>query len=234
LKDESDTGLLVAAAQYLEANGDRDSAQVLENAFKRRTDDPDVSKACLIAVARLQPRSPVVQKYLDDLVAGRSEKLKLLEAPTLAAEFLKDTPLFERPEDARDLVFEHCLRESGALAMAGGGARPTPAARIHLHAAVIMPDHVHLLLTPLRGQNGWPFPLVGILQCLKGVTAHRINKLLHISGPVWEEESFDHVLRSEESLKEKAQYIQQNPVEAGLVRAPEDYRWLWISPDLKL
>ena len=103
-----------------------------------------------------------------------------------------------------------------------------------MHAAVIMPDHVHLLLTPLRDQNGWPFPLVGILQCLKGVTAHRINKLLHISGPVWEEESFDHVLRSEESLKEKARYIQQNPVEAGLVRAPEDYRWLWISPDLKL
>ena len=80
------------------------------------------------------------------------------------------------------------------------------------------PAPVILLLSPLRDQNGWPFPLVEILQCLKGVTAHRINKLLHMSGPVWEEESFDHVLRSEESLKEKAEYIGQNPVEAGLVK----------------
>ena len=59
--------------------------------------------------------------------------------------------------------------------------------------------------------------------------------MFHRAGPVWEEESFDHVLRSDESLKEKCQYIRQNPVEAGLVKVPEDYRWLWVesalSPD---
>jgi REP element-mobilizing transposase RayT len=90
---------------------------------------------------------------------------------------------------ARDLVLEHCLREHEK--------------RIGLYAAVVMPDHVHLLFSPERDQDGWPFPVVDIMQCLKSVTAHRINKLLHLSGPVWEEESFDHVLRSDESLKEK-------------------------------
>jgi hypothetical protein len=55
-----------------------------------------------------------------------------------------------------------------------------------------MPDHVHLLFQPLRDKNGWPFPLVDILQCLRSATAHRINKILGCSGPVWEEESFDH------------------------------------------
>jgi REP element-mobilizing transposase RayT len=139
------------------------------------------------------------------------------------------------PELARDLVMEHCLREGGLQPFAGKGARATPAAaqvpRIHLHAAVVMPDHVHVLLSPLRDQDGWPFPLIDILQCLKSATAHRINKLLRISGPVWEEESFDHVLRSDESLKEKCEYIRQNPVEAGLVERPEDYRWLWVNPD---
>jgi hypothetical protein len=55
---------------------------------------------------------------------------------------------------------------------------------------------------------------------------HRINRLLHLSGPAWEEESFDHVLRSDESLKEKCEYIRQNPVRRGLVRLPKDYRWL--------
>jgi REP element-mobilizing transposase RayT len=100
-----------------------------------------------------------------------------------------------------------------------------------LFAAVVMPDHVHLLLAALRDENGWPFRLVEIMQSLKGATSHRINKLLHRSGPVWEEESFDHVLRSDESLKEKREYIRQNPVRAGLVQKPEDYRWLRVNPD---
>jgi hypothetical protein len=83
------------------------------------------------------------------------------------------------PERAQDLVLAHCLSEAKVLAMAGEGARPTPAARMRLHAVVVMPDHVNLLLRPLRDGKGWPIPLVDILQCLKGATAHRINKLLH-------------------------------------------------------
>jgi REP element-mobilizing transposase RayT len=121
------------------------------------------------------------------------------------------------PTKVRDLVLEHCLRENGRT--------------VHLCAVVVMPDHVHLLFVPRRNADGWPFPLVDILQCLKGATAHRINKLLHRSGPVWEEESFDHVLRSDESLKEKREYIRQNPVKAGLVDRAEDYKWSWVNPD---
>jgi hypothetical protein len=40
------------------------------------------------------------------------------------------------------------------------------------------------------------------------------------------------VLRSDESLKEKCEYIRQNPVRRGLVKRPEDYRWLWVNPIL--
>jgi REP element-mobilizing transposase RayT len=94
-----------------------------------------------------------------------------------------------------------------------------------------MPNHVHLLLKTLQDENGWLFPLAEIMQSLKGTTAHRINKLLHRSGTVWEEESFDHVLRSDETLEQKREYIRQNPVHAGLVRKPEDYRWLWLNPE---
>ena len=122
------------------------------------------------------------------------------------------------PASARDLVLDHCLREHGK--------------RVNLLAVVVMPDHVHLLLTPLRRTDGWPYPLIDILQCLKSTTAHRINKLLHRNGPVWQDESLDHVLRSDESLKEKCEYIRQNPVRRGLVKRPEDYRWLWVNPDL--
>jgi len=136
------------------------------------------------------------------------------------------------PEPARDLVLEHCLRECGLRPLAGEGDRATPP-RIQLYAAVVMPDHVHLLFLPLRDKEGWPFSVVDIMQCLKSATAYRINKFLHTSGPVWEEESFDPVLRSDESLKGKCEYIRQNPVKAGFVTKPEDYPWLWVNPEFK-
>jgi REP element-mobilizing transposase RayT len=137
---------------------------------------------------------------------------------------------------ARDIVLAHCLREGGITKSVTRAPSPAekPISRIRLYAVVVMPDHVHMLLKPLRDENGWPYPLPDILQCFKGATAHRINRLSQISGPVWEEESFDHVLRSEEWLNEKCEYLRQNPVQAGLVRRPEDYPWFWSSPELKI
>jgi REP element-mobilizing transposase RayT len=98
--------------------------------------------------------------------------------------------------EARDVVLRHCTHDDGR--------------RFVLHAAVVMPDHVHLLLTPLRDESGWPCPLAAILKSIKGVSARAVNKLMGRSGPVWQEESFDHVLRTSESLK-------------------EDYRWLRVE-----
>jgi REP element-mobilizing transposase RayT len=96
------------------------------------------------------------------------------------------------PEAARDLVLQHCLFEH---------QKP-----IELHAAVVMPDHVHMLFTPLRDGDGWPHALQKILKLIKGTSARDINKLLGSSGPVWQDESFDHVLRSQESSREKLEY----------------------------
>jgi REP element-mobilizing transposase RayT len=103
--------------------------------------------------------------------------------------------------------------------------------RIHLHAAVIMPDHVHLLFTALRDAEGWTFAPPEILKAIKGTSARSINKLLGRAGPVWQDESFDHVLRGNESLLETVEYIRQNPVRKGLVAKPEHYRWLWVEPE---
>jgi len=70
--------------------------------------------------------------------------------------------------------------------------------------------------------------LPAIMKLIKGVSARNVNQLLGSSGPLWQEESFDHVLRTDESFLEKREYIRQNPVRARLVISPEDYRWLWI------
>jgi REP element-mobilizing transposase RayT len=119
------------------------------------------------------------------------------------------------PDDCRDLVLQCCLRGDNY--------------RFHLHAAVIMPEHVHLLLTPLRDTNGEMFCLSDILKGIKGASARSVNKLLQTCGPLWQEESFDHVVRSNESLAQKIEYIRQNPVRRGLVTTPEQYQWLWIQ-----
>jgi len=99
---------------------------------------------------------------------------------------------------------------------------------MHLHAVVIMPDHVHLLLTPIRNADGWPFPLQDILKLIKGPAAHSVNMLNASHGTLWQDESFDHVLRSDESFDEKLEYICQNPVRRGLATKPGEYEWLWV------
>jgi REP element-mobilizing transposase RayT len=116
---------------------------------------------------------------------------------------------------ARDAILQHCLHDKGK--------------RYDLHAAVVMPDHVHLLFSPLRDEKGWPYSLPIILKQLKGTSARSVNQLESSSGPVWQEESFDHVLRSQESFDEKLEYLRQNPVRRGLVNRPEDYKWLWVE-----
>jgi REP element-mobilizing transposase RayT len=92
-----------------------------------------------------------------------------------------------------------------------------------------MPDHVHLMLTPLCDDNG-EISLPEILQEIKGVSAHRINKLLGGNGPVWQEESFDRAMREVENFRGRIDFMMGNPVRAGLVANPHDYLWLWRAP----
>jgi REP-associated tyrosine transposase len=118
------------------------------------------------------------------------------------------------PAPARDEVFKTCLQGNGV--------------KFDLHAVVVMPDHVHLVLTARSDSDG-PFSIPEIMQAIKSTSAHRTNKVLGRSGPVWQEESFDHVPRSSEKLESQILYIINNPVRAGLVRTPEDYPWLWYE-----
>ncbi|HEY8849067.1 MAG TPA: transposase, partial [Thermoanaerobaculia bacterium] len=92
-----------------------------------------------------------------------------------------------------------------------------------LHCAVVMPDHVHMIFTP------YDFQLPVIMKRVKGVSARFINAADRTSGVVWQGESFDHILRSDEDLMTKAEYVCNNPVRAGLVASIDDYRWIWRS-----
>ena len=78
--------------------------------------------------------------------------------------------------------------------------------RYDIHAFVIMPNHVHVLLTPRVN-----YPIQDIVGNWKRFSAHEINKILGRQGAVWERESFDHMVRDEDSYKKRFNYIINNP-----------------------
>jgi REP element-mobilizing transposase RayT len=88
-----------------------------------------------------------------------------------------------------------------------------------LHAWVIMPNHVHLVLEP-------KYPLPRITRWLKGSTARASNLILDRVGfPFWQYESYDHCVRSTNELKRITRYVESNPVKAGLSDSPAAFSW---------
>ncbi|MGB6384037.1 MAG: transposase [Terriglobales bacterium] len=121
------------------------------------------------------------------------------------------------PDWARDIVLES-IRHDDRL-------------RYDLDAAIVMPDHVHLILTPRIDElRQRVMPLFGIMQAIKGASARKINQRLECCGPIWQEESFDRVLRSAEGISAKVLYVLENPVRHGLVSGWQEYRWVWHRP----
>ncbi len=110
--------------------------------------------------------------------------------------------------------------------------------RYELFACCVMADHVHLLIEPAvkevsKDGSTIFFSLSEILQTIKSYTAHAINRLTKSKGALWESESFDRMIRSENDLHEKFRYIVRNPYDAGVVRATEEYPWVWSGEDVR-
>jgi REP element-mobilizing transposase RayT len=88
-----------------------------------------------------------------------------------------------------------------------------------LHAYVIMPNHVHMLVTPRVDPRKF-------MQSVKGYTAREANRLLDRTGePFWQSESYDHWVRSDEEFQRITRYIEDNSVKAGIVTRAENFCW---------
>jgi REP element-mobilizing transposase RayT len=113
----------------------------------------------------------------------------------------------------------------------------------HVLAAIAMPDHLHLLLAPLNREASvatfskwfkrWFNERYSNLDCGPSVLDGRTSPEMSWH---WQEGCFDRLLRSDESLSDKWEYLRQNPVRAGLVVNPEDwpYQFAFNSDDAKL
>ena len=96
--------------------------------------------------------------------------------------------------------------------------------KYRLIAAVIMPDHVHLLIQPMRKGEG-VHSLAEIMHSLKSYTAHQIG------GPVWQRDYWDEIMRDFAHQCRTVDYVKRNPVTRGLVGRSEQYRWLLLGDE---
>jgi putative transposase len=88
-----------------------------------------------------------------------------------------------------------------------------------LHAYVIMPDHLHLLIRPRE-------TVEKSVQLIKGGFSFRAKRELEWKGEIWQPGFTDHRIRNEEDWRRHLEYIRKNPVEAGLVANASDFEFM--------
>ncbi|HEX3128772.1 MAG TPA: transposase [Thermoanaerobaculia bacterium] len=92
--------------------------------------------------------------------------------------------------------------------------------RYRLSAWCVMPNHIHTLI---ETWEGWS--LGDVVHAWKSFTAHEANRILGRSGDFWFREYFDRFIRDDRHFSSAVNYIENNPVKAGLVGRREDWRW---------
>jgi REP element-mobilizing transposase RayT len=94
--------------------------------------------------------------------------------------------------------------------------------RLRLYSLIaycIMPNHVHAVISPAA-------PLPRITKSIKGFTAGQANRILGRTGErFWQDESYDHWVRSDRELQRIIAYVEKNPVRAGLASSIEEWPW---------
>ncbi len=117
--------------------------------------------------------------------------------------------------------------------------------RYELLSCCIMPNHMHLVFwmgeenvkrfsESLRRNRVSPYIVTNTMQSIKKYTAIRANRILKRSGQFWARESYDHVIRNARSLQRVVKYVLNNPVKAGLVEQPDDWKWNYCKQNFSI
>jgi putative transposase len=101
--------------------------------------------------------------------------------------------------------------------------------RYQLHAFVVMPEHVHLLLTPANNVT-----IEHAVQLIKGGYSHSLGDILGRKREVWQRGFTDHRIRDALDFINHQNYIHRNPVERKLVFDLVEYRYCSGFPGFKL
>jgi len=101
--------------------------------------------------------------------------------------------------------------------------------KIKIFAYCLMPDHLHLLLSPSENQIGVP----KFMQIFKGKTTH-IFWRCGFKGRLWHKSYYDHIMRTYEDLHKTAQYILSNPARKNIATETSEYPFSGILDELPL
>jgi putative transposase len=101
--------------------------------------------------------------------------------------------------------------------------------RYLLHAFTLMPDHVHLLITPSQSVT-----IERATQLIKGGYSHALGTLIGRKSEIWQRGFTDHRIRDAYDFAHHRNYIHQNPVVGHLVLNASDYRYCSAFPGFKL
>jgi putative transposase len=123
--------------------------------------------------------------------------------------------LFQVPETA-EIVIQVLLRHRAAGAYL-------------LHAFVLMPDHLHLLLMP-----GQTTTLERAMQLIKGGSAYEIHKARGHQMEIWQSGFHEQTVRDAEDFRRKTEYIHMNPVVARLAETPQQWPFISARSDFKM
>ena len=126
-------------------------------------------------------------------------------------------PLSEEAEDYLDEGRGECWMKQPEIAdLVQSALLHFDGERYDLLSWCVMPNHVHVVLQPYPEH-----PLDEITHSWKSFTAHEANRLLGRTGPFWQKEPYDHLIRNAADLDHSLGYVAGNPAKAGLT----DWRW---------
>lgn len=112
------------------------------------------------------------------------------------------------------------LKDARIAGLVGKALMKFDSERYQLHSWVVMPNHVHLLFTPIDS-----FTVSNIMHSIKGYTASEANKVLGRSGRFWSPDYFDRFIRNRAHFSRAKRYIEDNPVKAGLCKTSSEWPW---------
>jgi REP element-mobilizing transposase RayT len=112
------------------------------------------------------------------------------------------------------------LRQPAIAEIVANTLRHFDGDRYRLHAWCVMPNHVHVIVEPLGDH-----PLSKITHSWKSFTANSINRRLGLSGPLWQADAYNHIIRTQQEYEYQVRYVWHNPDKANL----SDWPWRWTA-----
>jgi len=181
------------------------AGSIAAKALKRLHEEAEQIERALARILDPQERSR--RAYL--------EQRRLFGMWDLALDAAQRGPFWLRDPRIADLVAESLRYRDGRV--------------YDLGAFCVMPNHVHVVYTPLPKPDGTYHAMSAIMHSLKRYTARQANIYLERKGSFWQHESYDHVVRDEAELRRIVAYVLNNPVKAGLVQRWEEWKWAYCK-----